>query len=74
LEYETIISSLEKRKFGDEKAFARYLYGEIRIFCEAKKKKAVLLLDNFDRIVGSVTDDGNLLRETLINYNDLQSS
>ncbi|MDR0865346.1 MAG: hypothetical protein LBO74_10520 [Candidatus Symbiothrix sp.] len=47
------------------------MYGEIHRFCERKKKKAVLLLDNFDRIVGSFADDGSLLRETLINYHDL---
>ena len=58
-------------EFTGEQAFTRYLYGEIHSFCEKKKKKAVLLLDNFDRIVGSFSDDGNLLRETLINYNDL---
>jgi len=58
-------------KFDGEQAYTRYLYSEIHSFCIAKKKKAVLLLDNFDRIVGNFTDDGNLLRETLINYNDL---
>ncbi|MDR0232916.1 MAG: tetratricopeptide repeat protein [Dysgonamonadaceae bacterium] len=58
-------------EFGDEQAYTRYLYSEIHHFCETKKKKAVLLLDNFDRIVGNFSDDGNLLRETLINYHDL---
>ncbi|GHU71142.1 hypothetical protein FACS189413_12500 [Bacteroidia bacterium] len=58
-------------EFDDEQAYTCYLYGEIHRFCERKKKKAVLLLDNFDRIVGSLADDGNLLRETLINYHDL---
>jgi len=58
-------------EFADEQVFTRYLYSEIHSFCETKKKKVVLLLDNFDRIVGSFSDDGNLLRETLINYSDL---
>jgi len=58
-------------EFPEEQAYTRYLYSEIHRFCEAKKKKAVLLLDNFDRIVGNFSDDGNLLRETLINYRDL---
>ena len=65
---------LETEKFSDfpdEQAYTHYLYGEIHRFCEVKKKKAVLLLDNFDRIVGNFSDDGNLLRETLINYHDL---
>ena len=61
----------KKSEFKNENAHTRYLYGEIHRFCETKKKKVVLLLDNFDRIVGSFSDDGNLLRETLINYNDL---
>ncbi|MDR3219986.1 MAG: hypothetical protein LBU22_13620, partial [Dysgonamonadaceae bacterium] len=58
-------------EFADEQAYTRYLYGEIHRFCEMKKKKAVLLLDNFDRIVGNFSDDGHLLRETLINYRDI---
>ena len=58
-------------EFADEQAYTRYLYSEIHRFCATKKKKAVLLLDNFDRIVGNFSDDGNLLRETLINYHDL---
>ena len=57
--------------FDNEQAYTRYLYGEIHRFCETNKKKAVLLLDNFDRIVCNFSDDGNLLRETLINYHDL---
>ena len=58
-------------EFDGDQAYTRYLYGEIHRFCETQKKKAVLLLDNFDRIVGNFSDDGNLLRETLINYRDL---
>ena len=58
-------------EFTDEQEYTHYLYSEIHRFCAAKNKKAVLLLDNFDRIVGNFFDDGNLLRETLINYRDL---
>jgi Flp pilus assembly protein TadD len=58
-------------EFDSEQAYTRYLYDEIHRFCETNKKKAVLLLDNFDRIVGNFSDDGHLLRETLINYRDL---
>ena len=57
--------------FTDEQTYTRYLYSEIHRFCKSKKKKAVLLLDNFDRITGSISDDGHLLRETLTNYRDL---
>jgi len=57
---------------GDVQEYTRYLFSEIHYFCETKKKKAVLLLDNFDRIVGKDNkDNGHLLRETLINYRDL---
>ncbi|MDR3286197.1 MAG: AAA family ATPase [Prevotellaceae bacterium] len=58
-------------EFVEEQDYSRYLYSEIHKICVQEKKKAVLLLDNFDRIVGNFTDDGNLLRETLINFNDL---
>jgi len=58
-------------EFADEREYTRYLYSEIHNFCKEKKKKTVLLLDNFDRIVANFSDDGNLLRETLINYHDL---
>ena len=58
-------------EFENEQIYTRYLYSEIHRFCETNKKKIVLLLDNFDRIVGNFSDDGNLLRETLINYRDL---
>ena len=69
--YEEKLESANFSDFPDEQTYTRYLYGEIHRFCTAKKKKAVLLLDNFDRIVGNFSDDGNLLRETLINYCDL---
>ena len=58
-------------EFGKEQSFTRYLYQQIHEFCLARKKQIVLLLDNFDRIVENFTDDGNLLREILINHNDL---
>jgi len=51
--------------------YTRYLYQTIHEICVSQDRKIVLLLDNFDRIVENFTDDGNLLRETLINFNDL---
>lgn len=56
----------------DEDAFTRYLYENINELLVKQKRKAVLLLDNFDRIIGNFNDDGNLLREILLNYNDIQ--
>ncbi|MFB9110600.1 tetratricopeptide repeat protein [Flavobacterium gyeonganense] len=60
------------KEFKLEQEFTRYLYQVIHEICSNENKKIVLLLDNFDRIVENFTDDGNLLRETLINYNDIQ--
>ncbi|PXY42309.1 hypothetical protein DMB65_03515 [Flavobacterium cheongpyeongense] len=60
------------KEFKEEQEFTRYLYQIIHEICLKEKKKIILLLDNFDRIVENFTDDGNLLRETLINYNDIQ--
>lgn len=60
------------KEFKLEQEFSRYLYQVIHEICLKEKKRIVLLLDNFDRIVENFTDDGNLLRETLINYNDIE--
>lgn len=58
--------------FSNNQDYTRYLYQLINELCAKHKKRIVLLLDNFDRIVENFSDDGNLLRETLINYNDIQ--
>lgn len=58
--------------FSDDQSYTRYLYEEINKTLNSKKKKIVLLLDNLDRIIENFIDDGNLLRETLHNYNDIQ--
>ena len=58
--------------FKDNQEYARYLYGEIHKILVEHQKKVVLLLDNLDRIVENFDDDGHLLRETLLNYNDVQ--
>lgn len=64
-----------KKDFGDfenTQDYTRYLYDLIHQTCVKQKKRIVLLLDNFDRIIENFTDDGNLLREILINFNDIQ--
>ncbi len=66
------ITTKEYTFFDDNQAYTRYLYSLIHEACAKSKKRIVLLLDNFDRIVENFTDDGSLLRETLINYNDIQ--
>jgi Flp pilus assembly protein TadD len=67
--------TLELRAFStfkNNQEYTRYLYGEIHRILIEQHKKVVLLLDNLDRIVENFDDDGHLLRETLLNYNDLQ--
>lgn len=58
--------------FEDNQAYTRYLFAEIHQLLHSNKKKAVLLLDNLDRILQNFDDDGHLLRETLLNHNVLQ--
>jgi TPR repeat protein len=58
--------------FDENQDYTRYLYAEIHELLRGSQKKVVLLLDNLDRILESFDDDGHLLRETLLNYNDLQ--
>lgn len=62
----------EFSSFESNDDYTNYLYQKINELCKNHKKRIVLLLDNFDRIVENFTDDGNLLRETLINYNDVE--
>jgi TPR repeat protein len=58
--------------FATEQDYTRYLYTQLHDLLAQSGKRAVLLLDNLDRILGSLTDDGHLLREFLLNYQDLQ--
>jgi len=58
-------------EFNKEQDYTWYLYRQIHEFCIARKKQIVLLLDNFDRIVENITGEINLLKDILINYNDL---
>ena len=58
--------------FEDNQAYTRYLYAEIHRLLQTHKKRVVLLLDNLDRILENFDDDAHLLRETLLNYQDIQ--
>jgi Flp pilus assembly protein TadD len=75
---EELMARLGQRKqlekfsdFPDNQAYTRYLDLQIHQLLLAANKKAVLLLDNLDRILENFSDDANLLRETLLNHNDL---
>jgi hypothetical protein len=59
-------------EFAETQYYTRYLCDEIIKICTKQKRKIILLVDNFDRIVENFTDDGHLLRETLINHNHIQ--
>jgi TPR repeat protein len=70
--FEITFSLKDYDAFNNDQHYTRYLYEEINKTLKAKKKKVVLLLDNLDRIIENFDDDGNLLREMLHNYNDMQ--
>ena len=57
--------------FEKTQDYTRYLFFKIHGFLEKKKKKLVLLLDNFDRILENFKEDVRLLREFLTNYNNI---
>ncbi len=71
-QFDAKINLTDYSHFKSDDEYTRYLYKEIHTSLKKNKKKLVLLVDNFDRIIENFTDDGNLLRETLINYNDIQ--
>lgn len=71
-QFDSEITPRDYSSFNDNQEYTRYLYTLIHEGCTKSKKRIVLLLDNFDRIVENLSDDGSLLRETLINYTDIQ--
>lgn len=58
--------------FESNHNYTRYLYGVLSKLINEKKKKVVLLLDNFDKIIESIKDDAKVLRAALINDNNIQ--
>jgi AAA domain len=58
--------------FESNNDYTRYLHLLIHNVLQKHQRRLVLLLDNLDRIVSNLDDEGNLLRETLLNYNDIQ--
>jgi hypothetical protein len=65
-------SLLDYSAFHNKQDYTRYLYSEIHQLLQSAQKKIVLLLDNLDRLLDNLGDEGQLLRETLLNYNDIQ--
>ncbi len=58
--------------FEDNHSYTRYLYGVLNKLIREKKKKVVVLLDNFDKIIESIKEDAKVLRAALINDNNIQ--
>ncbi len=53
-------------------AYSRKLFAAIHGAIEQSGKKVVLLLDNIDRIFENLQEDAALLREYLLNYDDIK--
>jgi TPR repeat protein/energy-coupling factor transporter ATP-binding protein EcfA2 len=77
---EAIVEDMEFHKMevqvpvekGDTHQYARDLFSAIHNSLKKSGKKLVLLLDNIDRIFENLDEDASLLREYLLNYDDLK--
>jgi len=56
----------------DDQVYTRQLFFVIHQYLGKVKKKAVLLLDNIDRILENIGPEAALLRENIQNFNDLK--
>lgn len=56
----------------DEQLYSRNLFTTIHEAIKQSGKKVILLLDNIDRIFENLGDDASLLREYLLNYDDIK--
>ncbi|HAQ37805.1 MAG TPA: ATP-binding protein [Saprospiraceae bacterium] len=70
--------NIEKKDFRsyapDMKSYTIVLHSQIISALQTKKKRLILLIDNFDRIIDSVgnDEDASLLRELLMNHKDIR--
>ncbi len=55
---------------GDE--YTKYLFKTINSILVSQNKKAVLLIDNIDRILEGINEDAMMLRAALLNHNNIQ--
>lgn len=56
----------------DFSEYARQLHSYIRAALKTQNKKLVLLIDNIDRIFLGIEEDARILREILLNYDDIK--
>ncbi len=56
----------------DMKEYTKVLYGAIHDLLQKEDKRLILLVDNIDRIFKNIGKEANLLREQLMNFNDVR--
>jgi AAA ATPase domain len=56
----------------DLKEYTKVLYRAIHDFLQLQDKRLILLVDNIDRIFKNIGKDASLLREQLMNFNDVR--
>ena len=57
---------------GDLKEYTKRLFAEINQTLEKKGKRLILLIDNIDRVFKNINQNADLLREQLMNYNNIR--
>ncbi len=55
----------------DLKEYSKALYASIHALLKKEKKRLILLIDNIDRIFKNIGEDADLLREQLMNHNQV---
>ncbi len=68
--YPTTLKSFSN--FKQESEYSSYLYHELQITLRKSCKQAILLLDNFDRILENLGGNANLFYEIVKNNDDIQ--
>lgn len=56
----------------DYSEYSRELYHHIQSALQSRSKKLLLLIDNIDRIFLGIKEDAQILREILLNYDDIK--
>ncbi len=67
-----VIELKKYSEFKNDHSYSRYLFSEIEKLLTENKRKAVVLIDNIDRILDSSAFDDKLLRESFLNFNNLK--
>jgi energy-coupling factor transporter ATP-binding protein EcfA2/DNA-binding transcriptional ArsR family regulator len=73
LEVAGVMKNTEPAELPDDNTqYARERFGLIQTALKENKKELIILLDNVDRILENISDDANLLREQLTNFQNIQ--